>query len=188
MNHKLVLDLACGTGRWLQNLVALGARSGVGVDFSAAMLRIAAIKPAIACRLTRADCTRLPFPAGLFDFAICSFALGHFHDLRAVSGEFATILRPGADLVLSDVHPDAYARGWRTGFRQERIALEIQTVHHSFAEILEQFGSSGFDCCDLLSESLGEPERPLFIRAGREHLFQSACKIPAVFIARFRRN
>src|SRR5262245_20711770 len=40
-----VLDLACGTGRWLQKLVDRGAGIGVGIDSSAAMLRVANEKP-----------------------------------------------------------------------------------------------------------------------------------------------
>lgn len=188
MKGKAVLDLACGTGRWLKRFVELGARPGVGVDCSTAMLRTAATKFAIAHRLARADCTQLPFAAAFFDFAICSFALSHFPDLSVVSREFAIALKPGADLVVSDVHPEAYARGWRTAFRCGCTAVEIRTVVHSLANIREQFLSSGFDCCDLLSARLGEPEKALFLQAGRGHLFQSACETPAVLIARFRRN
>ena len=188
MKGKAVLDLACGTGRWLKRLVELGARLGIGVDCSAAMLRIAATKFAMTHHLARADCTQLPFGAGFFDFAICSFALSHFPDLSVVSREFAIALKPGADLVVSDLHPGAYARGWRTAFRYGCTAVEIRTVVNPSRKVLEQFLSSGFDCCDLLSEPLGEPERTLFLQSGRGHLFQPACETPAVFIARFRRN
>ena len=38
LEGKRVLDLACGTGRWLAWLMKGGARTGVGVDFSPAML------------------------------------------------------------------------------------------------------------------------------------------------------
>jgi len=188
MRGKAALDLACGTGRWLKRFIELGARPGVGVDCSAAMLRTAATKFATAHRLARADCRQLPFAPGFFDFAICSFALSHFRDVSVVSHEFAIALKPGADLVVSDVHPKAYARGWRTAFRSGCTAVEIRTVVHSIANIREQFLSSGFDCCHVLSEPLGEPEKTLFLQAGRGHLFQSACETPAVFIACFRRN
>jgi malonyl-CoA O-methyltransferase len=188
MRGKAVLDVACGTGRWLKKLITLGARLSVGVDISAAMLRIAARKVALVGRLARADCAQLPFAAASFDFAICSLALSHIQDLRAVSDELARVLKPDADLFVSDLHPEADALGWRTSFRDGNTAIQIETRPHSIAEILEYFRLSGFDCCDLLTARLGEAEKPIFVQARKEHLFPSACEVPAVLICRFRRN
>jgi ubiquinone/menaquinone biosynthesis C-methylase UbiE len=188
MMGKAVLDVACGTGRWLEKLVGLGAKSGVGIDLSAAMLGIAAAKLPIAGRLVRANCVQFPFAAASFDFAICSLALSHVPDLRAVSRELAMILKPGAELFVSDVHPEADAQGWRTGFRDGTTAVRIKTISHPVAEILESFCPAGFDCCDLLAARLGEPEEPIFIHAHKGHLFESAREVPAVLICRFRRN
>jgi ubiquinone/menaquinone biosynthesis C-methylase UbiE len=188
MMGKTVLDVACGTGRWLEKLTALGAKLGVGIDLSAAMLRIAAMKSPMAGRLVRANCVRLPFGAARFDFAICSLALSHVQDLQAISSELGMTLKPGADLLVSDLHPEAYAQGWRTGFRDGTTAVRIRTIPHSVAEILESFRPSGFDCCDLLEVHFGEPEEPIFVQALKERLFQSACEVPAILICRFRRN
>lgn len=188
MIGKAVLDVACGTGRWLEKLVAFGGELGAGIDLSAAMLRIATTKIPIAGRLVRANCVQLPFGAARFDLAICSFALSHVRDLRAVSRELAMTLKPDADLFVSDLHPEADAQGWRTGFRDGTSAVRIKTIPHSVAEILESFRAAGFDCCDLLAVHLGEPEEPIFIHAHKEHLFQSAREVPAVLICRFRRN
>ncbi|MGD0226654.1 MAG: methyltransferase domain-containing protein [Terriglobia bacterium] len=56
LKGKRVLDLACGTGRWLAWLMAAGATSGVGVDSSRAMLDVAKGKSAARSRLVQADC------------------------------------------------------------------------------------------------------------------------------------
>jgi ubiquinone/menaquinone biosynthesis C-methylase UbiE len=74
LHKKRILDLACGTGRWLERLMAQGGESGVGIDSSAAMLRVAGRKDAITGRLVRAACERLPCRTAVFDLAICSFA------------------------------------------------------------------------------------------------------------------
>ena len=47
IRKKRILDLACGTGRWLEMLVAQGGESGVGIDCSEAMLGVAGRKEAI---------------------------------------------------------------------------------------------------------------------------------------------
>src|SRR5271167_4068657 len=56
LEGKRVLDLACGTGRWLAWLMTGGASLGVGVDFSPAMLAAATEKTAVHGRLVQADC------------------------------------------------------------------------------------------------------------------------------------
>src|ERR1700730_100367 len=51
-----VVDLGCGTGRWLKALQEAGARSLLGLDSSEEMLGFAASKLAGAANLVCADC------------------------------------------------------------------------------------------------------------------------------------
>jgi ubiquinone/menaquinone biosynthesis C-methylase UbiE len=186
LRGKRVLDLACGTGRWLEKLLDQGTGQGVGVDFSGAMLRVAQTKAAIRGRLARADCLSLPFHAATFDLVVCSFALGHIRDLGALVRELARVTRTGADVLASDLHPEAYARGWRTAFRDACSAIEIEVWPRTAEEISRRFYSAGFDCLTHLPLWLGEPEKPIFERVGKSDLFQEACQVPAVLISHFR--
>ncbi|HEY6339384.1 MAG TPA: class I SAM-dependent methyltransferase [Candidatus Sulfotelmatobacter sp.] len=185
--NKRLLDLACGTGRWLARLTALGCESGVGIDCSSGMLRVAGAKHEITGRLARASCDRLPFRAAAFDLAICSFALGHVHHLAPVVCELARVTKPGAAVFVSDLHHEAYTRGWRVGFRDEGAAVQIETLPHPAEEIVQTFASNGFECRTQLSLFLGDAEQPIFARAGKSHSFAAACQLPAVLVCRFKR-
>jgi ubiquinone/menaquinone biosynthesis C-methylase UbiE len=188
LGGKAVFDVACGTGRWLERLVALGSAKGVGIDRSAAMLRIARNKIAIRQLLVEADCEKLPFSSAAFDVSICSFALGHVGEIAAMVRELARVTGDGADVFVSDLHPEAYARGWRTGFRIGGMAVQIETQSRPVEEIVREFCANGFECCEHVSLWLGEPEEPLFARAGKLHFFAEACQVPAVFVCHFRRR
>jgi ubiquinone/menaquinone biosynthesis C-methylase UbiE len=188
LGGKYALDLACGTGRWLEKLSGMGTGLQVGVDFSAAMLREAVKKAAVRGRLARADCLSLPFRASVFDLVVCSFALGHVSDLGQALSELARVTKAGADVVVSDLHPEAYERGWRTGFRDSRNVVRIETTPRSAEEIVRAFYSAGFECLTHLPLCLGEPEKPIFARAGKCHLFTRACQVPAVLVCHFRRT
>src|SRR5579863_3285143 len=145
--EKRVVDLACGTGRWLDRLLRHGAGSAVGVDCSTAMLRVASNKTAIkGGQLTRADCLRLPFRASVFDFAVCSFALGHVRDLRAMARELARVMKPNSEIFVSDLHSEAYARGWRTSFRDARSAVEIDSRPYAAEQTMCAFHAENFEC------------------------------------------
>jgi len=187
LSDKRVLDLACGTGRWLERFLAQSADSAIGVDSSAAMLRVARKKPATQGRIAQADCLNLPFRSTVFDLVVCSFALGHIGALGAMVNELARVTKSGADVFVSDLHPEAYAQGWRTGFRDPIGAVQIEMWPRTAEQTIRAFYSGGFECLTHLPLCIGEPEKPIFARAGKGHLFKQACQVPAVLICHFRR-
>jgi ubiquinone/menaquinone biosynthesis C-methylase UbiE len=188
LHGKRVLDLACGTGRWLETLMLQGGKSGAGVDCSIAMLRVGSRKSCLRGRLARATSENLPFGTAAFDFAICSFALGHLADLGSTLRELARVTRPRADVFVSDLHPDSYARGWRVGFRDEGNALEIEMLPREAKEIVQTFCSNGFESIAHWALWLGEQEKPIFVRAGKADTFAQACQSPAVLVCHFKRQ
>jgi ubiquinone/menaquinone biosynthesis C-methylase UbiE len=183
---KVVLDVACGTGRWLETLIRAGARSAVGVDVSSAMLRVAQSKPALQQRIVRGDCLALPFPSRFADLIISSFVFGHLVDIETFAQELTRVAKHPADVWISDVHPEARAKGWTTGFRHGGENAEIATFSHSVEDIEQAFERQGFELCQRLEVFLEEAEKPIFRRAGKAHVFQSACQHPALLACRFR--
>jgi ubiquinone/menaquinone biosynthesis C-methylase UbiE len=186
LHKKSILDSACGTGRWLERLIALGSGYGVGIDSSMAMLQVAGRKNADRGRLVRGSLENLPFPKAAFDIAICSFAIGHIADLGPMARELARVTRPDADVFVSDLHPEAYARGWRVGFRLGSMAVQIETRYRSAGDIIDAFCSNGFKWHSNEALWLGQPEKPLFARAGKGDFFEEACRMPAVLVCHFR--
>lgn len=188
LRNRNALDLACGTGRWLTRLMAGDADLAVGVDLSLGMLRVAGDKRELSGKVVQGDCLRLPFRTSTFDFLICSFALGHIQDLRSAAKEFSRVMKPGADLFVTDLHPEAYAKGWRTGFRDRRSAVQVQTMPHSAEDILRAFNAAGCGCATHVSLCLGEPEHFLFANAGKLPLFQGACRVPAILFCHLKQS
>jgi ubiquinone/menaquinone biosynthesis C-methylase UbiE len=187
LSGKAILDLACGTGRWLEILLRRGAATGVGIDCSSSMLRTARQKYAIAGRLAHASCEMLPFRAESFDLAVCSFALGHIRELGCLVREWAYVMKPGADIFITDLHPDAYARGWRVGFRDRDVSFRIDMLPRAAEEIAAVFSAEGFAFMSHESLWLGDEEQPIFLRAGKSQAFAKACQLPAILACRFRR-
>ena len=188
LRGKRVLDVACGTGRWLNLLIQGGAASGVGIDCSPAMLRVARAKQALSNRLVEATGEALPFPASSFDLAICSFAIGHFKDFVSLVRELARVSKPGADVFVSELHPDAYTLGWRVGFRDEHSTFRIEMLARPIDEVTQTFKANSFECLKLESLRLGTPEEPLFQRAGKAQAFADACQLPAILACHFQKT
>jgi ubiquinone/menaquinone biosynthesis C-methylase UbiE len=181
---KHVLDLACGTGRWLTQLWARGAQV-VGLDVSGAMLRVARGKSSISDQLVRADFLQLPFRDSTFDFVLCSFALNHILSLDVVAHELAQTMRSSGHLMISEMHPEAHARGWRPGFRDTQSAVQIETTDHSAEDVISSFRANGFLCLNVDACFFGEPERSIFLDSGKGEMFTGACQVPAIQVYQF---
>jgi len=186
LEGKFVLDVACGTGRWLGRLFARGARSGVGVDFSPEMLGKAQKQASLQGRLICADCVALPLQEGIADLAICSFAVDYVENLDRLARELSRIVRDGGDLFLADFHPSAYGRGWRRSFRYGEHLVEIASCRHSLSRVSGAFVAQGFRLETCVSPCLGEAEKLLFDRCEKRRLFDAACQGPAIFVFHFR--
>ncbi len=188
LKPKRALDVACGTGRWIEKLSGQSNILGVGIDSSKAMLHLAGEKVSLHGKLAQADCESLPFRSGIFDLAVCSFALGHIQNLAFMARELARVTAAGADIFVSDLHPEALSRGWKVGFRDHAAVVEIEMISRSTDEIMQLFCVNGFDCVAHEALSVGDAEQPIFARAGKADSFIAACQFPAVLVCRFERN
>jgi hypothetical protein len=101
--------------------------------------------------------------------------------------EAPCVTKPGADVFVSDLHPEAYARGWRAGFRDGITAVQIEMLPHAAEKTDQVFCSNGFESLTHVPFWLGDPEKPIFVRAGKSHAFAEACQLPAILVCHFRR-
>ena len=188
LKYKDALDVGCGTGRWLSTLLGRGARSVVGVDSSAEMIVRAATKPLLRNCLVLGDCLALPLRAQVADVIVCSFTVGHVLNTRALASELSRVARPHADVFVTDMHPEAQARGWRCAFRREDKTVEIKSFVHTLEDVRKSFEPEGFKLVQSRDLHLGEPERRVFLEARKSRIFETACSLPAVLLLHFKLN
>jgi SAM-dependent methyltransferase len=105
----VALDAACGTGRFAEFLAGRGHRV-IGVDSSPDMLAHARRRVPDG-DFHVAELERLPLPDDSMDVIVCALALVHVPRLEPVLAEFVRVLRPGGDLVISDIHHEHVTRG-----------------------------------------------------------------------------
>jgi SAM-dependent methyltransferase len=124
---SVVLDAACGTGRYSEYLVGHGHRV-IGVDSSGAMLAKARAKlPQGDFR--EGDLEALPLAAGSVDAAVCALALVHLPEVGQAIAELARVVRPGGRVIISDVHPFLVLLGWQAQFRTAAGASGFMRLH-----------------------------------------------------------
>jgi cytosine/adenosine deaminase-related metal-dependent hydrolase/SAM-dependent methyltransferase len=182
-----VVDLGCGTGRWLARLAGKSPRSLLGVDFSPEMLSQAKLRLGSSANLVLADCSDLPFPRSSADMIVCSFLASYLPDLAPFAQQIRRLLRPRGSIFLSDLHPATTAAlGWRRGFHVNGSLVDIAAFSRPILEVLHSFEALGIEAESLIEPSFGDPEFDLFKGAGKLDAFNAATGLPAIYIAHLR--
>lgn len=151
------LDAACGTGRHAAHLVELGHQV-VGVDATAAMLAVAR-KKLSTVDFRKGTLEALPLQDNSVDLVTCALSLSHVPDLRPVMAEFARVLRPGGQAVLSDIHPMATMTGAIAAFPGSDLAKGVpyvRSVIHQVSDHLAAFRAADLSVLDCLEPPVDE--------------------------------
>ena len=182
-----VVDLGCGTGRWLAALQNAGARSLLGIDSSPEMLQVAKSKLAGDSVLLNADCTQLSLPAASADLVLCSFLLSYVQAASAFLEKIAAILRPNGRAFLTDLHPDTSTRlNWRRGVHRDDGFREIQTFHRTFQELIRICETSNLIIEVCLQPRFEAPERLILQAAGKREYIEHSKDHPAIYVLQLR--
>jgi ubiquinone/menaquinone biosynthesis C-methylase UbiE/cytosine/adenosine deaminase-related metal-dependent hydrolase len=190
IDDKDVLDVGCGTGRWIEHLARLGTpRSLCGIDGSDEMLGVARAKSPTSASLLNAQLPHLPLPASSIDLAIASFVLSYVPDIDRCARELARVLRVGGEVFVTDMHPQtATELGWRRGFSSSQGVIHLHTDHRSIESTVRSITQHGLRLVGSYLPSFGEPEHPLFVSQGKEGFYQKADGRPAIYLLHFRRE
>jgi malonyl-CoA O-methyltransferase len=183
---KFVIDVGCGTGRWLLKLKAHDVGRSLGVDLSAEMLAQASRKPLLNGSLIRGHACALPIRSATADMVLSSFAVGYIENLRAFATELARVSRPYGLVVVTDFHPANHSRQWRRTFRIGCEVFEIRSFARPTARICDEFRKCGLTLETCMEPCFGEPERHLFEAHGKGQLFDNSRSKPAIFVCFFR--
>jgi malonyl-CoA O-methyltransferase len=155
-----VLDVGCGTGRYMRLARTRGASTIVGIDASHAMLARVPMQDVgrgqyLAVAQGRVEA--LPIRDGFADVTICALTLGHTASLAAAFIEFARVTRPGGRLICSELHPISAQLGWRRTFKANGRTYAIKHVAHSLDEWHDASRAAGWVLQQQIEAKL-EPE------------------------------
>jgi cytosine/adenosine deaminase-related metal-dependent hydrolase len=182
-----VVDLGCGTGRWLARLAPRNPASLVGVDFSAEMLEQAERKLGGAAKLLLGDCQNVPLSSASADLIVCSFLGSYIENLGDFAAQVRRILRPGGSVFLTDLHPTTAAKfGWRRGFSIHGAHVDMATYLRPVEETRLSFERVGLPAVAFVEPHFGEPEFAVFEKAGKQSAFDASSGHPAIFVLQLR--
>ena len=187
LSGKDLLDVGCGTGRWLEHALPCAPHSMTGIDFSPEMLSRARRKLGRQAVLVLGNATSLPIASVSADVVLASFVASYIDDLPRFAAESRRVLRSDGSVYLSDLHPDtAIACNWKRGFRSGETHVGLTTAQRSLREVTSCFEAAGFEAVCLLEPPFGPTELETFRDADKLESFYAAAGLPAIYILQLR--
>ena len=184
-----VLDVGCGTGRWLTQLETLHPASLMGIDCSRVMLKHAREKVSSTTKLEHGHSSALPGREASYTLVMASFLLSYVKDLPAFALECSRVLQPGGWVLISDMHPvTAAERGWKRSFRIDGTTVDIAAHSRSLPEIIAIFERNGFEVEVLIEPAFEEPEQLVFEDAGKLAEYEKFAGTAAIYILKLRKQ
>lgn len=160
LGGKAVLDLGCGTGRWLARFLEEGA-AATGVDSSQAMLDKAREKfgnhPRLRLELRDLEAP-LPLEPAAFDLVFSSLVLEHIRDLPRFFGQVFRLLRPDGLAVLSTMHPAMFLKNVQAHLEDSRTGQEVRFVSypHQVSDFVQAALGAGLELTGMAELLPGE--------------------------------
>eukprot|EP01132_Coremiostelium_polycephalum_P001384 gene1384-1748_t len=104
-----VLELGCGLGRYLKELLDGGAEQVIGIDISKRMIEEARLlvnnDPKVQLINDRMETIDQHIPLNSMDLVISSYALIYVRDFKSMVEQIHKVLKPGGKFVFSTLHP-----------------------------------------------------------------------------------
>ena len=187
LSNADVLDVGCGTGRWLSRLANSATRSLTGIDLSPEMLDCAKGKLGQRASFAVGSATSLPIATQSSDVVLASFVTSYVHDLGDFIAELRRVVRDEGSIYLADVHPETeLSCHWKRGFRTDGERVRLATCSRSLSSITAYARSGGLRVTTLLEPTFGLPELEIFQNAGKLDSFHASEELPAIYILELR--
>ena len=153
-----VLDVGCGTGRFVRTLSERGIAKVWGVEPSPEMLAEARRTVPGAVGLKQGSAERLPFKPGYFDVAVMWTVAHLVHRPRAFA-ELHRVLAPGGRVAIVTFAPEYFARCWQAHFFPSIVPIDLAR-HPSREDLERELSAAGFDAPRFVEvHQEGEVER-----------------------------
>jgi SAM-dependent methyltransferase len=100
LSGKLVLDAGCGSGRFAEIALSLGAKL-IAIDYSSAVDAASRNLNSEGLLISQGDLSQLPIPTESLDFIYCIGVLQHTKEPRKIVAELLRCLKPGGEITLT---------------------------------------------------------------------------------------
>jgi ubiquinone/menaquinone biosynthesis C-methylase UbiE len=158
----VVADVGCGTGRHWKKIFDRQPARLLGYDVSPGMLAILRQKyPGSETYLLEGPSLR-ELPDASCDLVLSTLTVAHIPDLDAALREWCRVLKPGGEMIITDYHPEALAKGGQRTFREGEKVIAIRNHVYPVQQIAALTGRLGLQELQVVEKEIDDSMRPYY--------------------------
>jgi ubiquinone/menaquinone biosynthesis C-methylase UbiE len=178
---KTVVDIGCGTGRHWKKILADLPKRVVGYDVSPGMLAKLNEKiPGAETHLLQEE--RMPeLSDRSCDIVVSTLTVAHIPSIEAALKEWNRVLQPGADILITDYHPEALAKGGKRTFRHAGKTVSVKNHVHTIDRLRHITQQIGWREAYFTERVIDDSVKGYYERQNALHLFEDFRDIPIIY-------
>jgi ubiquinone/menaquinone biosynthesis C-methylase UbiE len=144
IQNKSVADIGCGTGRHWTKILQMQPAGLIGFDVSEGMLNKLKAKFLSANTYKINDNLLSNVQDAAFDTIISTLTVAHIENIEQALLTWCRILKPSADVIITDFHPKLLAFGGKRTFKHRNERLAVKNFVHAVSIIKHLLYQNGF--------------------------------------------
>lgn len=178
---KTMVDVGCGTGRHWKKILEKKPAALTGFDVSSGMLAILQRKfPQAETRLLKDDILT-GIADDSVDILISTLTIAHIAGLEKALREWNRVLKPGGQMIITDYHPAALAKGGKRTFQHKGKTVSLINHVHSIEKILQLARQLGLQEERLIEKHIDDSMRTWYENKNALDVFEKFRGTPIIY-------
>ncbi|HUB60523.1 MAG TPA: class I SAM-dependent methyltransferase [Puia sp.] len=181
LTGRTIVDIGCGTGRHWPALFNGSPARVLGYDVSRGMLNCLQKKYPRAETNLLSGVTLTGLADNSCDVVLSTLTVAHLPDLAAALTEWNRVLKPGGDMLITDYHPTALAKGGQRTFRDGERLIAVRNHLYPVPRLLGIAYRLGLTEITLTERKIDETMRPWYEQQNSLPVFRRFLGIPIIY-------
>ncbi len=181
LKNKVIADVGCGTGRHWDNFLHHQPEKLLGFDVSKGMLDMLKKKfpKAQTHHLINDKLSELDNES--CDIVFSTLTIAHIKNAADVLQEWKRVLKPGGQIIITDYHPIALAKGARRTFNYNKKTIAVRNYVHSTESIKKIAKQLHLKVLHFMEKSIDEKSRPFYENQNALDLYEAWKGTPIIY-------
>lgn len=181
LHNKIIADIGCGTGRHWKKIYDRQAQKLIGFDVSEGMLSMLKQKfpESETYHLLNGELKELENQS--CDIIFSTLTIAHIKNAKEALHEWNRILKAGGEIIITDYHPTALAKGGRRTFNYHGKTIAVKNYVHSIAKLKGIARQLDLEVIHFIEKSIDESAKPYYEKQHAIAVYEAWKGMPLIY-------